>query len=153
MDAPLANELDDPLVRERDESGEPVFVIVPHAPEQPAPRVVGPGRRELAYLARVAELEREVDLATLVERGSARRLDRMEGALDEKRRETEALAQREKRMVLALGAMQRENEILRERLALAGRPRPALERARAPARKHARGFWSKLFARAPHDGA
>jgi hypothetical protein len=147
--------MDAPLVTELDESGERVVVIVPHAPDapgRPAPRVVGPGRRELAYLARVAELEREVDLASLVERGSTRRLDRMEGALDEKRREAEALAQREKRMILALGALQRENEILHERLALASRPRPALERARAPARKHARGFWSKLFT-ARHDDA
>ena len=123
------------------EPGEPIVVLVPHAPAaDAAPRVVGPGRRERAYLARIETLE-------LIERGSARRLDKLEGALDEKRREAGELAQREKRMILALGALQRENELLRERLALAERPRPALERARHA--RERRGFFTRLFARAP----
>lgn len=48
-------------LREREldaESGAPVYELVP----APAPRVVGPGRRERAYLQRVAALERDVAL-------------------------------------------------------------------------------------------
>lgn len=129
--------------RATEETGEPIVVVVPH---RAAPRVVGPGRRERAYLDRIAALEREAELAALVERGSTRRLDKLEGALDEQRRGARELAQREKRMVLALGALQRENELLREKLALAERPRPLLERAR-PARARQRGFWSRFFSR------
>ncbi len=140
-------------MRALDESGEPIVVIVPQAASGTVPRVVGPGRRERTYLARVTELEREVELAGLVERGSVRRLDKLEGALDEQRREAQALAQREKRMVLALGALQRENELLHERLALASRPPLALARARAAAQARDRGFWSKLFTRAHRDDA
>ena len=84
----------------------------------PVPRVVGPGRRERAYLARVAGLERELETLSLVERGSARRLDRMERKLAATREAALAVEQQEKRLILALGALQRENEILREKLAL-----------------------------------
>lgn len=140
---------------ELDESGEPIVVIVPH--RSPA-RVVGPGRRERAYLVRVADLEaalgeaeatrsaqaRALELAALVDRGAARRMDKLEGALGEQRREVQALNQRENRWILALGALQRENELLRERFALASRPallgRP---RARAPRQ----GFWAALVER------
>ena len=106
---------------------------------QPAPRVVGPGRRERAYLARVASLEREIETVSLVERGSARRLDRMERKLAATREAAlaahAAAEQREKRLILALGALQRESEILREKLALA---------LPAPAR---RGFVARLLRR------
>ena len=84
----------------------------------PVPRVVGPGRRERAYLARVAALEGELETLSLVERGSARRLDRMEKKLAATREAALAVEQQEKRLILALGALQRENEILREKLAL-----------------------------------
>ena len=85
-------------------------------------KLVGPGRKERAYLAQVAALEREVETIGLVERGSARRLDRMERKLAATR-EAALVAQRdgeqkEKRLILALGALQRENELLREKLAL-----------------------------------
>src|SRR5690349_11729320 len=82
-------------------------------------RIVGPGRRERAYQERVGSLERELEAASLVERGSARRLDRMERKLDAVREAALDLEQKEKRLILALGALQRENELLRERLALA----------------------------------
>ncbi len=85
---------------------------------QPVPRIVGPGRRERAYLAQVAALEREIDTLSLVERGSGRRLDRMERKLAATREAALDLEQKEKRLILALGALQRENEILREKLAL-----------------------------------
>ena len=98
-------------------------------------RVVGPGRRERAYQERVAGLERELDAAALVERGSSRRLDRMERKLDAVREAALDLEQKEKRLILALGALQRENEILREKLALA-----------LPARR--RSLLARLFARA-----
>ena len=108
------------------------YEIVPHAPPPFArPRIVGPGRRERAYLERqqalqaeIAAYEREIETISLVERGSARRLDRMERKLAAVREAVAALDQKEKRLILALGALQRENELLRERLALA-LPAPA----------------------------
>ena len=91
---------------------------VPPPVPRPVPRIVGPGRRERAYLARVAALELEIETISLVERGSARRLDRMERKLAATREAALELEQKEKRLILALGALQRENEILREKLAL-----------------------------------
>jgi hypothetical protein len=88
----------------------------------PVPRIVGPGRRERAYLAQVTALQGELEMLSLVERGSARRLDRMERKLAATREAALAAqlttGQQEKRLILALGALQRENEILREKLAL-----------------------------------
>jgi hypothetical protein len=98
-------------------------------------KLVGPGRKERAYLGRVAELEREIETISLVERGSARRLDRMEKKLAATREAALALEQQEKRLILALGALQRENEILREKLAL---------QLQAPKR---RGFVARLLGR------
>ena len=92
---------------------EPTYVLVP-AP----PRVVGPGRREREYLAKVSGLQAELEAAALVERGSARRLDRMERKLEAVREVVELQEKKEHRLILALGALQRENEILREKLAL-----------------------------------
>ncbi len=94
-------------------------------------RLVGPGRKERAYLAKVAALEREIETVALVERGSARRLDRMERKLAANREAALVLEQKEKRLILALGALQRENELLREKLALqltAPKPRGLLAR-------------------------
>ena len=94
-------------------------------------KLVGPGRKERAYLAKVAELEREIETIGLVERGSARRLDRMERKLAATREAALVLEQKEKRLILALGALQRENELLREKLALqltAPQPRGLLSR-------------------------
>lgn len=94
-------------------------------------KLVGPGRKERAYLAKVAALEREIETVALVERGSARRLDRMERKLAANREAALVLEQKEKRLILALGALQRENELLREKLALqltAPKPRGLLAR-------------------------
>lgn len=111
----------------------------------PAPRVVGPGRKERAYqeeiarLGREAALERgrrkdldlalqrresELELAQLVERGSARLLDRLESDVDRTR-------QQEARALVLVGALQRENEHLRERLQVAEARLAALPAPRA----------------------
>jgi hypothetical protein len=122
-----------------DTDQEPIFTLVPQPPR--VPRVIGPGRRERQYIERIAERERALEAAALVERGSARRLDRMERKLDAVREAALAAEQREKRLILALGALQRENELLREKLALgagsAVRPRLA-----PPPR---RSFLARLF--------
>jgi hypothetical protein len=113
-------------------------VLVPAAPPRtPRPRVVGPGRKERAYLARAAELERalaeraaelerraqELQLAALCERGAQRAADRLERAVDEQRAELARRAAGERRLLVALGALQRENELLRARLGKALGPR------------------------------
>jgi hypothetical protein len=104
---------------------ERVYEIVPR-PRPGATRVVGPGRRERAYLEKLAGLEmalaareRELGAASLVERGSTRRLDRMERKIEALREAGLSLEQKEHRLILTLGALQRENEMLRERLTLA----------------------------------
>ncbi len=84
----------------------------------PAVRVVGPGKRERAYLEKLAVLGAELEAAALVERGSARRLDRMETKLLAVREAAEAEVQKSHRLILALGSLQRENELLREKLSL-----------------------------------
>ena len=135
---------------ELDESGEPVVEIRPRARPE-ALRIVGPGRKERAYLEdrgrlelELARRERALAIAALVERGAARAMDRLEGEIAARRRDHQALLQDQRRLVLALGAVQRENEILREKLALsAGAPR-----ALGPARRETRAsVWSRVFTR------
>lgn len=106
----------DPELSPPEAAVERIYEIVP------APRVVGPGRKERAYLEKLAALERQLEAASLVERGSGRRLDRMERKLEAVREAARALEQKEHRLILALGAVQRENELLRERLLLALAP-------------------------------
>lgn len=129
-------------------TGEPVVELVPVArAAAPRPRVVGPGRKERAYLARAEELERELarrarelEVAALCERGTRRAADRLERELTQRSAEAARLDAEQKRLLVALGALQRENELLRERLALAEGPRavaqlPArVERPSAPVR-------------------
>jgi hypothetical protein len=117
------------------------------------PRVVGPGRLERRYRERVSDLEqdleqeagraralaRELETSQLVERGSQRLLDRLEGLARDERAAREALEQREKRLILCLGGLQRENELLRERLALAGDGAPRAIAAGAGAAGAERG--------------
>ena len=123
------------------QSAEPIVVMVP-VPRGAPPRIVGPGRREREYLARVAGLESALEASALVERGSARRLDRMERKLEAVREVVELHEKKEHRLILALGALQRENELLREKLALgAGDRRP---KALPPRRS----FLARLFRRA-----
>lgn len=102
-----------------------VVEIVP-APRPGPVRVVGPGRRERGYLERLAALEAELarerralEAAELLERGSTRRLDRLE--------------EQRGRLLVTLGALQRENELLRSHLAL---PAPR------------RSIWDRLLRRA-----
>lgn len=121
-------------------------ILIPAGPG--GARVVGPGRRERTYQRRVSELESEVDrrasaLATLrrelevtalVERGTGRWADRIEGQLDGAR-------QQANRLLVTLGALQRENETLRAELDTA---RGRLARLEAPAPR--RG-WRRVFGR------
>ena len=145
-------------------------------------RVVGPGRRERAYQQELVEArrereaarsearvlaerasarERELALAERVERGSQRRLDRLEDALA-------TAEQREKRLALTLGALQRETELLRARLAgapaLAANLVPALVPNRralpagrspgsAPRTEPRRGWLARLLGRAGRERA
>ena len=105
------------------DEGEPVVELVP--------RVVGPGRRERAYLERQVQLEqalgaaeqraekgeRELQVAQLLERGADRRLDKLEGDLDRERGQ-------QKRLLLAMGAMQQELQGLRSQVARLSAPEP-----------------------------
>ena len=109
------------------ETAEPVHELVPRPPV----RVVGPGRRERAYQAEIAELgrraaslsgdlgearrelgatQRELEVARLVERGT----DRLVGRLEERMERVEA--QKSRALVLA-GGLQAELEATRARLA------------------------------------
>jgi len=107
------------------------------------PRVIGPGRRERAYRARITDLEcdlvrshtqrtalsqrlvvqeRELHVAQRIERGCQRRIDRLEERVDR----TE---QQKARLILTLGGLQKENELLRaelDRRALGGPSAPRL---------------------------
>jgi hypothetical protein len=114
------------------DAAERVVEIVPR-PRRVWPRVVGPGRRERAYLERLAALERELAVAGIVERGAVRRATRIERELTHSREAARTLEQREHRLILALGALQNENERLRARLATSRRAElgPARETARA----------------------
>jgi DNA repair exonuclease SbcCD ATPase subunit len=83
-------------------------------------RVVGPGRKELGYRERIDELDQalggvrsQLETAKLVERGSQRLIDRVEGDLKLERVETKSLRQAQARLTLGLGAVQAENEALR----------------------------------------
>ncbi len=102
-------------------------------------RVTGPGRLERAYRRRIARLEEslgereedcrraahELELAGLIERGTARHADRLESELERVRSQAS-------RLLVTLGAMQRENEQLRSKL------ERAQARLAAPSREGAR---------------
>lgn len=117
----------------------PVVELVPRA-RTSAPRTVGPGRRERAYLERLGALEGELartdaaraeldaarseleerarsaaeklELVSLLERGAERRLNRTERELAIAQAEVRRREQRENRLILALGALQNENQRL-----------------------------------------
>jgi hypothetical protein len=133
-----------------------------------APRLVGPGRRERAYLERVAALERELaridaqrteledrerrlavelEMVSLLERGSERRLNRAERTLSETQAEIRLREQREHRLILALGALQNENQRLSRKLeSLRAADRPALGPRRETQERGRRG-WRALVRR------
>ena len=130
----------------------------------PPLRVIGPGRFERGYLQRLSALAAEVEMARdrdrrfqeslregkaalevsqRVERGCQRRIDRLEGWLEQR---TQALLESErqqKRLALALGSMQREVELLRAQTA------PVLTGAAAVARTHVgptrASLWRRIF--------
>jgi chromosome segregation ATPase len=128
------------------------------------PRVVGPGRLERRYQTRVLELEqaradlaeravalaqraagleRALDVAESLERGSGRLLDRLERDLERERASTQELHSAHKRLLLAVGALQRENQVLHGRLS-------ALRDARTAALAAPRraGWLARLLGRA-----
>ena len=115
-------------------TGEKIVELTPAPARTSAdgPKVVGPGRRERGYLARLSNLEerlskeaesrrhaeRELDTSQRLERGCQRLIDRIEDRWSEDRDRLSLAEAQQKRMILALGALQRENEVLRERLEL-----------------------------------
>jgi hypothetical protein len=127
-----------PALRSQDNGGAP-------AGDATRPRVIGPGRFERSYLQRLSGLTAELEAAReeehrllerlreeksalevsqRVEHGCQRRIDRLEGRLEQR---TQALLESErqqKRLALALGSMQREVEMLRAQSALALAPPP-----------------------------
>jgi len=126
------------------------------------PRVVGPGRRERAYLeqldalrrrlARTAErahhVERELDTSQRLERGCQRLIDRMENGWSQDRERLDAAQAQQKRLILAMGALQKENELLQRKLELAAAEpaRLAAENSRASRRKAPpQGLIARLF--------
>lgn len=127
--------------------GEPEVLLQPRGP-----RIKGPGRLELAYQRRIADLEeglaaeerqgrrarRELDVARLVERGTGRLADRLEAESVQQRSDLEAARSQGHRLMVALGALQQENEALRGELEAARR------QLAAPPR---RGLWQRLLGR------
>jgi len=105
---------------------------------------------------RIEDLERSVATAELVERGSSRLLDRVEGDLERNRAALRGERQQKNRLLVGMGALQRENEGLRARVmeleaghmvapALPGRG--ASHRRRKEQRAGSRpGFWAGLLA-------
>ena len=103
---------------------EPVVVLTPAGPgghpRARGMRVVGPGRRERAYQDRIGALStaldsahRELEEASLVERGTGRYVDRVEAELVAAREREEEARQQLNRTLVLLGATQREVEGLR----------------------------------------
>jgi len=127
--------------------GEPEVLLRPRGL-----RVKGPGRKELAYQQRIADLEeglavgedegrlarRELEVARLVERGTGRLADRLEVETRRQRAELEEARGQGHRLLVALGGLQQENEALRGELEAARR------QLAAPAR---RGPWRRLLGR------
>jgi hypothetical protein len=126
------------------------------------PRVVGPGRREQAYLDKIARLERreeeaaneaerlarELVWAERVERGTQRRVERIEAEFERVREAAEQSEQAQKRLLLALGALQRDNEHLRQQVAALGAgetPKLGPGRSRRSAEAAPRPLWKRLL--------
>ncbi len=91
-------------------------------------RIVGPGRREVRLRAQLTELEQSLEVAQLLERGTARYVDRMENHLAESRAQVARLA-------AAMGSLATENQGLLKALAQAERRIARIE-APQPSRWH-----------------
>lgn len=85
-------------------------------PEAARPRVIGPGKLERGYCDRIESLERSVELSALVERGTARLVDRLETEVAQERGARAREKEQAHRLMVALGAVQRENELLRAKV-------------------------------------
>ncbi len=96
----------------------PIRTLVPHkAPRAPKP--VGPGRIERGYQQQIAQLngavenlqsghvtlERRLETARLVERGTDRYVNRVESQLNRERSES-------KRLLVVLGSLHKENQMM-----------------------------------------
>lgn len=130
---------------------------------QPAPpRVVGPGRREQAYLDKIARLERreqeasvaaerlarELVWAERVERGTQRRVERVEAEFERVREAAAKSEEAQKRLLLALGALQRDNEHLRQQVAALGAaatPKLGAGHSRRSTENTAWPLWKRLL--------
>ncbi|MCH2107328.1 MAG: hypothetical protein MK291_11880 [Planctomycetes bacterium] len=106
-----------------DPNGEPVVELVSGAPSRSEPKVVGPGRKERAYMDKIHDLEHQASLneqalenASLIERGSSNLMDRMERQLESSDEALERERAASRRVCVMLGSLQRENEVIREQL-------------------------------------
>lgn len=126
------------------------------------PRVVGPGRREQAYLDKIARLERreqeaagaaerlarELAWAERVERGTQRRVERIEADFERVREAAAKSEEAQKRLLLALGALQRDNEYLRQQVAALGAgatPKLGSGRTRQSPDSAPKPLWKRLL--------
>lgn len=112
--------------------GETGLPAVDWQPIEAPMRIVGPGRREVRLRAQLTELEQSLEVAQLLERGTARYVDRMEEHLDESRSQVARLA-------AAMGSLATENQALLKALAQAERRIARIE-APQPSR------WSRFLA-------
>ncbi|MCP5023452.1 MAG: hypothetical protein GY930_16990 [bacterium] len=112
-------------------------------------KTVGPGRLERSYQAQVARLsrelqsvqvaqngaEKELETARLIERGTRRFVDRLEGLAE--RREAKS-----RRALVLVGSLQHDNQILQ---ATIGRLENRIQRLAAPKPSSmVQRFWSRL---------
>lgn len=128
------------------ESGEPAVEWRPV--DQPL-RVIGPGRQERQLRGQIESLEgelalanehqahaeRSLEVAQLVERGTARFVDRVEN-------EIELAHQQIRRLATALGALTAENETLHAQL---GTQRRLVQRLESAERSKPRRSWRRWF--------
>jgi hypothetical protein len=146
MDRTVESEQPGSILRtEREVAALPVVVLTPQAP----PRVVGPGRKERSYQQRIAalegavagkrSLEHEIEVARLVERGSGRMLDRLEGSLEARDEALERAREQMNRLLVTMGGLQRDNEHLHAELTAKSNVLATLQ---AP-----RSRWRALFER------
>ncbi|MFT5050115.1 MAG: hypothetical protein ACI8QZ_001509 [Chlamydiales bacterium] len=111
-------------------------------------RIVGPGRLERQYITRITDLQRTVETAELVERGSSRLLDRTERDLERNRAALSGERQQKSRLLVGMGALQRENESLRARVLQlqGGAPEVAALSGRARRRRvPQQGLWARVL--------
>ena len=146
----------DYLTRSPEPDALDVHILQPQPRKGPLPiRAVGPGRLERGYQRQIAQLngavghlqqghrvlERRLETARLVERGTERYVNRVEADLERERQEG-------KRMMVALGSLHREHQAILAEMArleqamatrIEARPRGQRTAGRA-------GLWGRLGA-------